>query len=50
MTTLRNLFLAGLITATLPACAPLFTQSPEGSIRPLNDTPLMRVPDAEPRS
>ena len=36
MTTLRNLFLAGLFAATLPACAPLFTQSPEGSIRPLN--------------
>ena len=36
MQTARNLFLACLFAATLPACAPLFTQSPNGSIRPLN--------------
>ena len=32
----RNLILASLFAAALPACAPLFTQSPTGSIRPLN--------------
>ncbi len=33
---LRNLAMIAVLAATLPACAPLTTQSPDGSIRPLN--------------
>ena len=33
---LRHLAMIAVFAATLPACAPLTTQSPDGSIRPLN--------------
>ena len=33
---LRHLAMIAVLAATLPACAPLTTQSPDGSIRPLN--------------
>ena len=36
MKNLHRLLLAALLAFTLPACAPLTTQSPDGSIRPLN--------------
>ena len=36
MQSLSRLILATLLAATLSACAPLITQSPNGSIRPLN--------------
>ena len=36
MNSLRNIFIIGILAVALPACAPLTTQSPEGSIRPLN--------------
>ncbi|MBL8382890.1 MAG: hypothetical protein JNM90_07455 [Burkholderiales bacterium] len=36
MRTLRTLALAAACALLLPACAPLITQSPDGSIRPLN--------------
>ena len=36
MQSMSRLILATLLAATLSACAPLITQSPNGSIRPLN--------------
>ena len=36
MNSLRNIFIIGILAVALPACAPITTQSPEGSIRPLN--------------